>query len=68
VSYPIAKEDGSASAYFDVAGIPAVALIKDGRLLWFGHPSRISDELISGCVGRNAQPPTAAEGGLAGSS
>jgi hypothetical protein len=68
VSYPIAKEDGSASDYFDVTGIPSAALIKDGRLLWFGHPSRISDELISGCVGGSSQPAQAAARDLAGSS
>jgi tetratricopeptide (TPR) repeat protein len=68
VSYPVAKQDGSASTYFNVAGVPSAALLKGGRLVWFGHPARISDELISGCVGGNSQPPTAAEGGLAGSS
>lgn len=43
LSYPIAKEDGTASQYFGVSGIPAAAVVKDGKIIWRGHPSRLSE-------------------------
>lgn len=43
VSYPIAKENGSASQHFGVSGIPAAAVVKDGKVIWRGHPSRLSE-------------------------
>lgn len=46
VSYPIAKEKGSLSEYFNVSGIPAAAVLKDGKIVWRGHPARLTDELI----------------------
>jgi len=35
VEYPMAKEDGSVSRYFNVSGIPAAAVIKDGKVVCF---------------------------------
>ena len=46
VSYPIAKEDGSISEYFNVAGVPAAAVVKDGQIVWRGHPARLTDTMI----------------------
>ncbi len=43
VSYPIAKENGSASQHFGVSGIPAAAVVKDGKVIWRGHPARLSE-------------------------
>lgn len=41
VSFPIIKEDGSASAYFGSPGVPAIRLVYDGKLLWEHYvPSR----------------------------
>lgn len=48
VGYPIAKEDGSVSQYFNVSGIPAAAVVKDGQIVWRGHPARLNDEMIEG--------------------
>ena len=42
IAYPVAKEDGSLSAHFNVSGIPAAALVKDGKVVWRGHPARLS--------------------------
>jgi thiol-disulfide isomerase/thioredoxin len=47
LSYPIAKEDGQLSAYFNVAGIPAAALVKDGKVVWRGHPATLTDEMLA---------------------
>lgn len=49
VSYPIAKEkEGAMSQKFAVQGIPAAAVVKDGKIVWRGHPARINDEMING--------------------
>jgi peroxiredoxin len=49
VAYPLAKEDGdSMSKRFGVSGIPAAAVVKDGKVVWRGHPARLKDEMIEG--------------------
>ncbi len=48
VSYPIAKENGDASSYFAVSGIPAAAVVKDGKVVWRGHPARLNDAMLEG--------------------
>jgi thiol-disulfide isomerase/thioredoxin len=51
VTYPIAKEAGqSMSQRFGVKGIPAAAVVKDGKVVWRGHPARISDDMIEGWI------------------
>lgn len=47
VSYPMAKENGEMSAYFNVSGIPAAAILKDGKVVWRGNPARISEESVA---------------------
>lgn len=46
ITYPIAKENGSLSQYFKVKGIPAAALISNGKIVWRGHPSRLPGQLL----------------------
>jgi len=48
VGYPIAKEDGTISSYFSVSGIPAAAVVKDGKIIWRGHPARLSEAMLKG--------------------
>lgn len=49
VAYPIAKEQGEAmSEHYGVRGIPAAAVVKDGKIVWRGHPARVTDEMIQG--------------------
>jgi thiol-disulfide isomerase/thioredoxin len=48
VSYPIAKENGQASSYFNVTSIPAAAVVKDGKVVWRGHPNAINDAMLKG--------------------
>jgi len=49
VSYPTAKEAGGAmSRTFAVSGIPAAAMVKDGKVVWRGHPGRLTNEMIEG--------------------
>jgi thiol-disulfide isomerase/thioredoxin len=46
VSYPIAREDGRAAAALAIAGIPAAAIVKDGKVVWRGHPARVDDAVL----------------------
>lgn len=46
VSYPIAKENGQMSTYFGVSGIPAAAVVKNGQIVWRGHPARLTDDML----------------------
>ena len=46
MTYPVAKEDGKASTYFGVGGIPAAAEVKDGKVIWRGHPANISESML----------------------
>lgn len=49
VSYPIAKEQGEAmSTAYGVRGIPAAAVVKDGKVVWRGHPAKLTDAMIEG--------------------
>jgi thiol-disulfide isomerase/thioredoxin len=49
VTYPIAKEQGGTmSERFAVQGIPAAAVVKDGKIVWRGHPARLTDAMIQG--------------------
>ncbi len=46
VRYPMAKEDGSLTSFFSVSGIPAAAVVKDGKVVWRGHPTRITGAMV----------------------
>lgn len=48
VGYPMAKENGSASTHFGVSGIPAAAVVKDGKVVWRGHPARLNEAQLKG--------------------
>jgi thiol-disulfide isomerase/thioredoxin len=45
LNYPVAKENGKIAPLFNVSGIPAGAVVKDGEIIWRGHPSKINDAL-----------------------
>ena len=46
VDYPMAKVNGSLGNFFSIGGIPAAAVVKDGKVVWRGHPVRISDKML----------------------
>lgn len=48
VTYPVAKETGAMADNFGVRGIPAAAVVKNGKVVWRGHPARLTDEQITG--------------------
>jgi len=46
VTYPVAQEKGELASFFAVRGIPAAAVIRDGKVVWRNHPARITDEMV----------------------
>ncbi|MEN0067785.1 MAG: redoxin domain-containing protein [Myxococcota bacterium] len=47
IDYPMALESGTTiSDYYAIRGIPAAVAIKDGKVVWRGHPGRIGQPLI----------------------
>jgi thiol-disulfide isomerase/thioredoxin len=46
LTYTLGKENGEASQAFAVSGIPAAAIVKDGTVMWRGHPGRLTEEMI----------------------
>lgn len=46
LSFPVIKEDGELSRYFNVSGIPAAAVVQDGKVIWRGHPGRLSEDVL----------------------
>lgn len=46
IDMPIAKENGALSTAFNVSGIPAAAVVKDGKIVWRGHPARLNAESL----------------------
>lgn len=52
LSYPTAKDNaGKMSRRFSVSGVPAAAAIKDGKIIWRGHPSRLNDAFFKKWLG-----------------
>lgn len=51
VTYPMAKENGALADEFKVGGIPAAAIVKDGKVIWRGHPGRLDDAQITKMLG-----------------
>jgi len=50
LTYPIAKETGALSERFGIRGIPAAAVVKDGKVVWRGHPAKVTDSMIEGWI------------------
>jgi thiol-disulfide isomerase/thioredoxin len=48
LTYPIAKEDGKVGGHFSVSGIPAAAVMKDGKVIWRGHPGSLNEAKLKG--------------------
>ena len=46
LTFPIAKEPGDLAKYFAVSGIPAAAIVKDGKIVWRGHPNGLTDDVL----------------------
>lgn len=43
LTFPIGREDGAYSEALGVQGIPAAALVRDGEVVWRGHPAKLEN-------------------------
>lgn len=51
IKFPMAKEkDGSMSDAYAVTGIPAAAIVKGGKVIWRGHPAKLTDDVLDGLL------------------
>ena len=48
LAFPVIKENGDMSRYFNVSGIPAAAVVQNGQIVWRGHPGRLSEAMLQG--------------------
>jgi peroxiredoxin len=47
VGYPNAQDSGETlSRYYNVTGIPAAAVVKDGKVVWRGGPHKLTDAFV----------------------
>lgn len=46
LSFATGQEDGVMSERFAVRGVPAMALVRDGRIVWRGHPAMLDDDAL----------------------
>lgn len=47
LTIPVAREQGTTlSEHYGIRGIPAAAMVRDGQVVWRGHPATLSDELM----------------------
>lgn len=44
--FAVGLEDGSMTTAFAVEGIPAAAVVRDGKIVWRGHPAKLKAETI----------------------
>lgn len=52
IKFPIAKEkDGAISQGYSVSGIPAAAIVKGGKVIWRGHPNKLTDDFLTKLLG-----------------
>jgi hypothetical protein len=50
VTFPNGQVDQNFADQFGVEGIPAAAIVSEGRIVWRGHPRRLNDEVIGACL------------------
>ncbi|MDP2305750.1 MAG: TlpA disulfide reductase family protein [Pseudomonadota bacterium] len=51
--FPIGKEkDGNLSKAYSVSGIPAAALLMNGKVIWRGHPARLDDATLAALLAK----------------
>jgi len=60
LTYPVARTAADTQDYFGLDGVPSVALIKNGRVVWCGSASRVSEDLLDGLID-SREPATPAE-------
>lgn len=47
LTYPMLKDDGTMGKHYGVSGVPAAALVKDGKVVWRGNPATLNDNMLT---------------------
>jgi len=47
VTFPFGKESGALTDHYGVRGVPAAAVLRDGMVVWRGHPARLDEALLA---------------------
>ncbi len=47
LTFPVAVDGGGMFDGLALDGVPAMAVVRDGTLIWKGHPAQVSNELIA---------------------
>jgi peroxiredoxin len=50
LTYPMLKDDGTMGEHYAVSGVPAAALVKDGKVVWRGNPAKLNDAMLQAAV------------------
>ncbi len=56
LGFPIGVEDGSVSEAYGVAGVPHLVFVREGLVVWAGHPSLLTLDLV-GAIADGAPLP-----------
>jgi thiol-disulfide isomerase/thioredoxin len=46
LTYPMLKDDGTMGKHYAVSGVPAVALVKGGKVVWRGNPAKLHENML----------------------
>jgi thiol-disulfide isomerase/thioredoxin len=56
LTFPIGKDhDRTLSDAYAVSGVPAAAIVKDGVVVWRGHPGRLTPDLVEEILDHHSQ-------------
>ncbi len=44
------KDDGTMGKHYAVSGVPAVALIKDDKVIWRGNPAKLHENMLKAAI------------------
>lgn len=47
LTYPMLKDDGAMGEHYAVSGVPAAALVKDGKVVWRGNPASLNESMLT---------------------
>jgi hypothetical protein len=59
LKFPVMKENGRVSSHFNVSGVPAAAVVQNGKIIWRGHPNTLSESLINSWLQAKSLEPGA---------
>lgn len=56
LGFPVGVEDGTLTEAYGVDGVPSLAIVRDGRIAWAGHPAFLSTQLVEAALSPEGLP------------